>query len=675
MFIIFIDTKLLKGYHNIYNQQEAALMKRNRVLGLILSAAIALTSVGAVSGGRAALEKQIAVSDNPAVVVSQASGNSTVAYEKNKSKDSAVEINERNFEQFEDENDVFYEPKEESISFYEDSTPYINDAITVFFADGTSESDRQRIVDSVDGDVVGKVDFMNEYEIKINRSDFGEINSLCDELMQDESVEFASCSFAEKYEPNYVPNDPWNYSARWDDDSCDGQDPYSNWWIKSTDIDKAWDYDEYFSDIKVGVVDTGFGTEHEDLKGRIEFPNGFFKKNNAPSYHGNHVAGIIGATQDNGVGLSGIVRDCKMICVDWQANEDQGQKWNNEARIMTGFVNAVRSGAKVINFSLGSTGGMDGTDRAQIVKDVQGKFNSYYVAKMLQRGYDFICCQSAGNGVYKDGEFLYAVDASNNGTFCSVTLDNAVKLVKGVSPREIVDRIIVVAAAKFNGYNTYEMASFSNGGSNVSICAPGHSIYSAYYAADNDYENSIYAYLNGTSMAAPIVTGIASLVWSINPSFTGAQVKKFVCDDANTKYEVADCENENHLPTRTGRLVNARLAVEEALREVETYGTVTGQLEWTRLTPKTTVAFTVKNSDSGETYRLTTDTDGNFSVKLPAGEYVLRVDGAKKDFAVTTGETTDIGKVTSKLPLIDFDAYGDALKDSTQEILSKLMIY
>ena len=98
-------------------------MKRNRVLGLILSVAIALTSVGAVSGGRAALEKEITVSDNPAAVVSHASGNSTVAYEKNKSKDSAVEINERNFEQFEDENDVFYEPKEESISFDEDSTP------------------------------------------------------------------------------------------------------------------------------------------------------------------------------------------------------------------------------------------------------------------------------------------------------------------------------------------------------------------------------------------------------------------------------------------------------------------------------------------------------------------------------------------------------------------------
>lgn len=650
-------------------------MKKNRVLSLVVSAAIAFASFGTLSCERTALEKEFAVSDNLSAVALQTPSRDSDAYVNNIQKSTAVEINGNNFERFENENDKFYEPSDESISFCEDSTPYINDAITVFFADGTSESERQKIVDSVGGETVGKIDFMNEYEIKINRSDFNEINELCDELMQNESVEFASCSLAEKYEPDYIPNDPWDGYAEWDDGANDRRSPASNWWIKSTEIDKAWDYEEYFDDIKVGVVDTGFSTEHEDLKGRIEFPNGFFRKNNAPTYHGNHVAGIIGANRDNGVGLSGIVHDCKMICVDWQADEDQGQKWNSEARIMTGFVNAVRAGAKVINFSLGSSGSMNGKDKAQIVKDVQGRFTSYYVAKMLQRGYDFICCQSSGNGVYKDGEFLYAVDASNNGTFCSITTDNAVKLVNGVSPQDIVDRIIIVAAAKFNGYNTYEMAPFSNGGSSISICAPGYSIYSAYYRADSANENAEYAYLNGTSMAAPIVAGIASLVWSVNTAFTGAQVKRFVCDDANTKYDVADCENDTHLPTEPGRMVNARLAVEAALREIESYGTVTGHLEWNRMTPQATIAFTLTNIADGETHRLMTDADGNFAVKLPAGEYLLRVDSASKKLAVGNGKTVNIGTVVSKLPSLDCDSYADILKDRTEEILSRLMIY
>ena len=623
-------------------------MKKRKLLSSVLSVAMA-TIIAASSptvGVKLAKEAQLPAEPTVQSVSNSKSVEANKAKSVSAKKETAktVKIDANNIAQFEDKDDVFYEPEEESISALEDSTTYINDAITVFFSDDATLLDKKKVVKALDGEIVGKVDFMNEYEIKIERSDFYEINNLCDELMENDKVEFASCSLAEKITPDYVPNDPWNLTD-WDDDALDRRSLYSNWWIKATDTDKAWDYDEYFSDIDVGIVDTGFDPTHEDLEGKIVFPNEFFEKNNAPSYHGNHVAGIIGATQDNEKGLTGIVRDGKLVCIDWEANEEQGQKWNNSARIMTGFVNAVRAGAKVVNFSLGSSGTIkNGIDRLQIVKDTQGKFNSYYIAKMLQRGYDFICCQSAGNGVYKNDKFAYAVDASNNGTFCPITVDNAVKTVKGVTPKEIVDRIIIVAAAKFTGFNTYEQADFSNGGSQVSICAPGYDIYSTYYKGDGkDYNYCSYAYLNGTSMAAPIVTGIASLVWSVNPSFTGAQVKHFVCDEENTKYEVADSSSELHLPTGTMRMVNAQLAVEAAIKECENYGTVTGRLEWAKITPSKVIDFTITSKETGMVYRLMTDTAGNFNVKLPAGSYTLDLSGKKRNFTVTEGENTDFG--------------------------------
>lgn len=655
-------------------------MKKRKLLSSVLSVAMA-TIIAASSptvGIKLAKEAQLPaeptvqnVSNSKSVEANKAK---SVSAEKETAK--TVKIDANNIAQFEDKDDVFYEPEEESISTLEDSTTYINDAITVFFSDDATLLDKKKVVKALDGEIVGKVDFMNEYEIKIERSDFYEINNLCDELMENDKVEFASCSLTEKITPDYVPNDPWNLTD-WDDDALDRRSLYSNWWIKATDTDKAWDYDEYFSDIDVGIVDSGFDPTHEDLEGKIVFPNEFFEKNNAPSYHGNHVAGIIGATQDNEKGLTGIVRDGKLICIDWQANEEQGQKWNNSARIMTGFVNAVRAGAKVVNFSLGSSGTIkNGIDRLQIVKDTQGKFNSYYIAKMLQRGYDFICCQSAGNGVYKDDKFAYAVDASNNGTFCPITVDNAVKTVKGVTPQEIVDRIIIVAAAKFTGFNTYEQADFSNGGSQVSICAPGYDIYSTYYKGDGkDYNYCSYAYLNGTSMAAPIVTGIASLVWSVNPSFTGAQVKHFVCDEENTKYEVADSSSELHLPTGTMRMVNAQLAVEAAIKECENYGTVTGRLEWAKITPSKVIDFTITSKETGMVYRLMTDTAGNFNAKLPAGSYTLDLSGKKRNFTVTEGENTDFGHMRTGNATVDFDEFRDSMKDNMQELLSKLQVY
>lgn len=655
-------------------------MKKRKLLSSVLSVAMA-TIIAASSptvGVKLAKEAQLpaeptvqSVSNSKSVEANKAK---SVSAEKETAK--TVKIDANNIAQFEDKDDVFYEPEEESISTLEDSTTYINDAITVFFSDDATLLDKKKVVKALDGEIVGKVDFMNEYEIKIERSDFYEINNLCDELMENDKVEFASCSLTEKITPDYVPNDPWNLTD-WDDDALDRRSLYSNWWIKATDTDKAWDYDEYFSDIDVGIVDSGFDPTHEDLEGKIVFPNEFFEKNNAPSYHGNHVAGIIGATQDNEKGLTGIVRDGKLICIDWQANEEQGQKWNNSARIMTGFVNAVRAGAKVVNFSLGSSGTIkNGIDRLQIVKDTQGKFNSYYIAKMLQRGYDFICCQSAGNGVYKNDKFAYAVDASNNGTFCPITVDNAVKTVKGVTPQEIVDRIIIVAAAKFTGFNTYEQADFSNGGSQVSICAPGYDIYSTYYKGDGkDYNYCSYAYLNGTSMAAPIVTGIASLVWSVNPSFTGAQVKHFVCDEENTKYEVADSSSELHLPTGTMRMVNAQLAVEAAIKECENYGTVTGRLEWAKITPSKVIDFTITSKETGMVYRLMTDTAGNFDAKLPADSYTLDLSGKKRNFTVTEGENTDFGHMRTGNATIDFDEFRDSMKDNMQELLSKLQVY
>ena len=323
-------------------------MKKRKILSSVLSFALAAVIAAGSPTVGIKLAKEARLYDEPTVqTVSKAdrSVERTVAKSASTENNSAktVEINANNIARFEDEDDIFYEPKEESISTLEDSTTYINDAVTVFFSDDATLLDKNNVVKSLDGEIVGKVDFMNEYEIKIERSDFYEINDLCEELMENEKVEFASCSLAEKITPDYVPKDPWNFTY-WEDDALDRLFTFSNWWIKATDVDKAWDYDEYFSDIDVGIVDTGFDPTHEDLEGKIVFPNEFFEKNNAPSYHGNHVAGIIGATQDNEKGLTGIVRDGRLVCIDWQANEEQGQKWNNSARIMTGFVNAVRAG-------------------------------------------------------------------------------------------------------------------------------------------------------------------------------------------------------------------------------------------------------------------------------------------------------------------------------------------
>lgn len=555
-----------------------------------------------------------------------------------------VTINEETVSKWQDEDDIIYEPKQESITVLNDSSAYVNDALSVFFKEGTSEADKLAVVKSVDGEIVGEVGFMNQYEIKIARSDINEITAMCDELMTNESVEFASCTLANEYQEENIPDDPWGNNADWSENANYKYYSSNNWWIKAIDADKAWDYDDYFSHIKIGIVDSGFDLEHEDLQCKITFPSKFYEKRNAPTYHGTHVAGIIGAEHDNGIGISGVVKDCELVCVDWQANKDQGQKWNSEVRIMTGFINAVRSGAKVINFSLGSSGTIKNgtTDRYKFVKDIEAAYTSYIFAKLLQRGYDFICCQSAGNGVDMEDGSSFAVDASNNGTFCTITKENAVRFVAGVTPQDIVDRIIIVASAVYGGYNTYYQSNFSNGGSQVSICAPGSSIYSTYYNAEDEDFN--YARLSGTSMAAPIVTGIASLVWSINQNFTGPQVKHFVCDIENTKYMVKDSSDETHLPEGEIPMVNAQLAVEAAIKANSTTGKVEGEV----ISSADEISVEIVNDASGEVYRVLVE-DGKFVAELPEGDYtIVKVSETEynEKFSVVKGETTVLEPIT-----------------------------
>lgn len=491
----------------------------------------------------------------------------TSVFEKTADIKEAVTVNSENAAELCDSNDTFYEPKEESITVVNAKAAYINDAVTVFFNEGVSDEEKQAVIDSVNGEIVGESEVMNQYEIKIQHSELEEITTLCDELMENESVEFATCTLMSDVEPESVPDDPWNGSAEWGDGALNHYYSTSNWWIKAIDADKAWDYKDKMHHIKIGIVDSGFDLEHEDLQGKITFPSKFYEKHNAPDDHGTHVSGIIAANQNNGIGITGLVDDCELVCVDWHAQKEQGQHWISDLRIMSGFISVVRAGAKVVNFSLGSSGTIpNGTDRLKIIKDIEAKYTSYIVAKLIQSGYDFICCQSAGNGVDKKDGSSYAVDASNNGFFCTITEKNAIRTVIGVKPKDILDRIIIVASAAYKGYNKYEHSSFSNGGTQVSISAPGSRVYSLDYKEDT--EGSDYGYKSGTSMACPVVTGVASLVWSINPDFTPAQVKQFVCDPENTKYTVEDNSDETHLPTGTFRLVNAQLAVEAALRAI-----------------------------------------------------------------------------------------------------------
>jgi hypothetical protein len=254
------------------------------------------------------------------------------------------------------------------------------------------------------------------------------------------------------------------------------------------------------------------------------------------------------------------------------------------------------------------------------------------MASLLSKGYDFVVVQSAGNGNY----FGEPINAKENGSCCGISEETAFLGSTGVSIDDILNRIIVVGAVENNFDGTFSQSIFSNIGSLISISAPGTDVYSSTY---------VYGYeiFSGTSMAAPIVTAVASLVWSVNSDFDGAEVKDIVVTSYDTvakpnAYAVHYYEGGFYEPEFCDYgVVNAKLSVEEALlRTYDDFGSVEGSII------KEAKAEYVKFGDK----EFTVYSDGSFSFVDPAGSGSLTAFDANGDEIASAEITVEAGGKT-----------------------------
>ena len=411
---------------------------------------------------------------------------------------------------------------------------------------------------------------------------------------------------------NYVSHDTW------------GNDDNNDWWLEYIDADDAWEYDDYYNsdfltDIHLGIVDNGF-SRHSDLAGRID---GYATSEDSPDSsldHGTHVAGIMAAVADNNMGLAGALHNNSgLIVADVFAVNAQGA---SDSSIMSGFVNTVEAGAKVINFSLGSSSSMkEGVAGNSPRGDTVVNSTSKQMGKLLENGFDFIVVQSAGNG----DENSHGVSYWNNGIFCAINQDNCyetndVTVTDAVTKEDIIGRILVVANLQSDGTlksSSNGVTSTDDGDLNI-IAAPGTNIYSTIHTND-------YAAWDGTSMSAPIVSSVCGLVWSVNTLLEGNSVVEIVMNSTVGTAQTA-ASGTTHTNGGMG-IVNALRAVETAIDSLPIYKTtVVDATTGSGISAK----VVIRNSD-GEPVGNSTGTfyseeDGSFTFpKLPMGKYTLTV--------------------------------------------------
>lgn len=231
---------------------------------------------------------------------------------------------------------------------------------------------------------------------------------------------------------------------------------------------EAWDIATGNSDIVIGVIDSGISA-HPELAGRIlpgiNIPAGTTVAADGCN-HGTHVAGIIAATRGNGVGISGLCGNAKLLPVVI-VNPCSGL----ESWVADGMVWAVDNGADILNMSLQYSVGSDYLRAA-----VQ------YVAA---RGVPMVC--ATGNS-------------------------NAAVAFPARWPETVAVASVTAANVR---------AATSNFGPEVDIAAPGDSIYSL-------SSTGSYTFKSGTSMATPHITGIMALMRAVNPTMASAQMREAI---------------------------------------------------------------------------------------------------------------------------------------------------
>jgi subtilisin family serine protease len=244
--------------------------------------------------------------------------------------------------------------------------------------------------------------------------------------------------------------------------------------------------------------------------------------------HGTHVSGIIAASRNNGTGIDGVADAVKIMMVRVVPD---GDEYDKDVALAIRY--AVDNGAKVINMSFGKSYSPE----------------KYWVdsAVAYAEQKDVLLVHSAGNENYN----LDSITVFPNPNLTAFKKNAASFITVGASSDTLITASSI--AADFSNY----------GKQNVDLFAPGVKIYSTLPGGN------VYGNQDGTSMAAPIVSGVAAILRTYYPSLTAKQVKTILEKTVYTPTATAPCLQPGNSSiatpfgtlSKTGGIVNAYNAV------------------------------------------------------------------------------------------------------------------
>lgn len=249
------------------------------------------------------------------------------------------------------------------------------------------------------------------------------------------------------------------------------------WHLRDTDAISAWEKTTGNKDLIVAVIDSGVDYNHPDFKNRVIKGPDFADKDDDSmdeGGHGTHVAGIIAA---NG-SVKGLAPNVKIMALKVFSSGENKNNYSVSDGIADAILYATENGASIINMSLGSPSLMSNNSRT-----IESAIN-----------------EAVGKG-------LIVVTAAGNDAYGSVSSQPSVQ--------SNINQIPVIATDEMKKISTF--STYSNLDHPKAISAPGVNIYSTMpvaMACNKKLCEMPYQYMDGTSMASPVVAGTLALIES-----------------------------------------------------------------------------------------------------------------------------------------------------------------
>ena len=250
------------------------------------------------------------------------------------------------------------------------------------------------------------------------------------------------------------------------------------WHLNKIQAPQAWDLTTGRTNIAIAILDSGVNLSHPDLVGKL-LPGYNYVANNSnvadDNGHGTAVTGVAAAAGNNGIGVAGVAYGCMILPV--KVSDASG--YAAYSAIASGINYAANQGARVINVSIAGSA----------------------ASSTLQNAVNYAWSRNV----------VVVAAAGNNGN-STLMYPAACANVMAVSATEPNDTL----------------STFSSYGSDIAVSAPGNII----WTTQNDL-NYPYGGWWGTSVASPVVAGVAALVASANPSLSNTQIVSLIKANAD----------------------------------------------------------------------------------------------------------------------------------------------